>query len=99
LDADITVDDDFTTGHALPYMVEPLTGTFDANSSGVTNTQPEYVADIDAIACCLQLDALDLRSGLARKKMWDKRRQIEPLIRALSQTESKRLHGNRSRKW
>jgi hypothetical protein len=99
LDADITIDKNFTAGHSLAYAVEPLTRTFNANLPGVTHTHAEYVARTDAGARCLQFDALDLRSRLAGKKMLDKRRHIEPLIGGLAQSERKRLHGSRSRKW
>ena len=69
LDADIAVDDDVTTGHGLADMVEPVAGAFDANLLGIAHTHAEHLADIDAIACRLQFDALDLRGGLAGKKM------------------------------
>jgi hypothetical protein len=73
LDADITIDEQFTAGHGVTYAVESLTGTLNANPTGVTQTQAEHIADIDAVACRLQFDTFDLRSGLAGKKIWNKR--------------------------
>jgi hypothetical protein len=65
LDANITVNNDFTNIHGLADTIEPFAGTFDANLFGIAHTNTEYIADADTIACGLQFDALDLHSGLS----------------------------------
>lgn len=98
LDADIAIDEKLAAGHGLADMVEAVAGTLDANLLGVAHAHPEDLGDIDAHACRLQLDPLDLRGGLAGKVMRDKRRQVEPLLGTLAQRESQRPHGTKSRK-
>jgi hypothetical protein len=99
MDANVAVDYDFTAAHGLANTVEPSAAAFDANLSGISHAQAEYIADPDAMLRRLHLDALDLRGRLAGNQMRNKWRQIESLIRWAAQCERQRSHGSRSRKW
>jgi len=73
LGADITIHENLAAGHSLADMVEAVAGPFDANLLGVAHTQVEYLGDINAHACRLQLNTLDLCGSLAGEKVRDKR--------------------------
>jgi hypothetical protein len=94
--ADVSLNDNFAAGHAMANEIQAITGAFKPHLFAVPRPYAEHLSNINTVTRGGEIDALDLVYRLAGEQVWDKRRQIEPLIRPLAQCEYERLHGSSS---